>query len=335
MRDHYARPWFSGSLAPLAHELDIRGRGPRRQDVVRPPARPLHALLHGDVGAVQLLRDAGPPDPVPGRIGAERRLRPDGQEGGGDLRPLHGGRLPDGAAGRVDRGPDLRAAARGLHRRLRDRRGPLQHGGADGAVVLSRPLPDRDRHGSPEAERQRDGRRPLPGGGRAPRFRLLVLLHGDQLRGLHRAFHLRLPRRAGQLALRVRRRRRRHGSRPHPVQARGAPSRNGRAAAAPGAGSRRPEDRHPGRPDRSRDSRGGARRRRHGERQSRNRGPGHGRRDRRDRPALLRLRPPFRRLDGRREEARRRDLPVLPGVVPLLGGLRAGRALRSTCLRRG
>ena len=102
-------------------------------------------------------------------------------------------------------------------------------------------------------------------------------------------------------------------------------SRNGRAAAAPGAGSRRPEDRHPGRPDRSRDSRGGARRRRHGERQSRNGGQGHGGRDRLDRPALLRLRPPFRRLDGRREEARRRDLPVLPGVVPLLGGLRAGR----------
>ncbi len=226
-----------GSLVaspPFAHEFVIRRRRPRRAVVVRPSARTLDAVLHRDVGTVQLLRHAGAPDPLPGGVGAERRIRTDRPEGRGDLRALHRRRLSHGAAGRMDRGPDLRPAARRFHRRLRDRRGALQHGRPVGPDLLSRPLPDRPRNGAAQAQRQRDGGRPVPRRRRPPRLRLLPVLHGHQHRGLRRALHLRLSRRAGQLAHGLRRRRRGHGPRSDPVPAGGALSRDGRVAAAAG-----------------------------------------------------------------------------------------------------
>ncbi len=48
---------------------DVAARS-RRSRVLRPPARPLHALLHRDVGALQLLRDAGVPHPLHDGAGA-------------------------------------------------------------------------------------------------------------------------------------------------------------------------------------------------------------------------------------------------------------------------
>ena len=43
--------------------------------LLRPPPRALHALLHRDVGAVQLLRHAGVPHPLHDRAGRRRRAR--------------------------------------------------------------------------------------------------------------------------------------------------------------------------------------------------------------------------------------------------------------------
>ena len=72
-----------------------------------------------------------------------------------------------------------------------------------------------------------------------PRRRLLDLLHGDQPRRVHRAAGVRLSRAAGQLARRVRRRRRRHDARRDSVRVRRPESRRGRPA-----GRRRPNQRH-------------------------------------------------------------------------------------------
>ena len=73
--------------------------------------------------------------------------------------------------------------------------------------LLPRSLPDRHRNGTAQAERQRDGRRSLSRGRRAARRGILDLLRGDQHRRLSRADRLRIPRRACQLAPRLRRRR--------------------------------------------------------------------------------------------------------------------------------
>ena len=49
--------------------------GAARPRVLRAPPRPLHAVLHRDVGALQLLRHAGAADPVHDRAGGDRRPR--------------------------------------------------------------------------------------------------------------------------------------------------------------------------------------------------------------------------------------------------------------------
>ena len=71
--------------------------------------------------------------------------------------------------------------------------------------------------------------------GRAPRRRLLHLLHGHQPRRLHRAAGLRLSRPARQLALRLRRRGRRHGA---AASCSTSPARS--ISATPGCTRRRP-----------------------------------------------------------------------------------------------
>ena len=86
--------------------------------------------------------------------------------------------------------------------------------------VLPRPVPDRDRHRPAQGQRQRDRRQALRAGRHPPRRRLLDLLHGHQPRRVHRAAGVRLPRPADQLALRLRRRRRRHDARRDSVRAR-------------------------------------------------------------------------------------------------------------------
>ena len=51
------------------------GRGPRHERHRGPSEGPLHALLHRDVGALQLLRHEGHPHPVHGHAGVGRRPR--------------------------------------------------------------------------------------------------------------------------------------------------------------------------------------------------------------------------------------------------------------------
>ena len=101
--------------------------------------------------------------------------------------------------------------------------------------LLSRPVPDRHRHGPAEGQRQRHRRAALLEGRHPARRRVLDLLHGDQPRRVHRAAGLRLARTERQLAHRVRRGRRRHDARRHPVRARRA-----RISATPACIRRRP-----------------------------------------------------------------------------------------------
>ncbi len=77
-----------------------RGRrgGPRR-----PPEGADDAFFHRDVGALQLLRDAGSPDPFHDRAPGVGRTRISGSQGGPDLRHLHDVRLRPLDPGRVHR----------------------------------------------------------------------------------------------------------------------------------------------------------------------------------------------------------------------------------------
>ena len=82
-----------------------------RSLVLRSPARPLDALLHRDVGALQLLRDARLPHPVHDRAG--RRSGGMGLDDGGrraDLRHLHLDGVSDELARRLDRRPAASAS---------------------------------------------------------------------------------------------------------------------------------------------------------------------------------------------------------------------------------
>ncbi len=206
----------------------------RHRRLGRPPPRAIDALLHRDVGALQLLRDARLPDPLPGRArgGWRPRVRPGRRRV--DLWDVYRQRV-----GRGDpRRPRRRSAARPVQRRPRRRqhhRARTLHPGVQGAAgVLHGPGPRRARHGPPEAKCQHAGRVALRAGRSSARRRVLDLLHGDQQRRAVRADRGRLSRAARGLARRLRLRRVRHGVRPRavlggtrPLEARPGPSRAG------------------------------------------------------------------------------------------------------------
>src|SRR6476619_4183619 len=86
----------------------------RRPRLLRPSARTLDALLHGDVGAVLVLRDPPAPRAVHDRRARARWLRLRSPDGVGDRRHLRGERVSRVAAGRLDRRPLARSQARDL-----------------------------------------------------------------------------------------------------------------------------------------------------------------------------------------------------------------------------
>src|SRR5207247_864609 len=160
--------WASSSgprsaRSPSSRTTCSSDESPTRLVVVRSPPRSVHALLHRDVGAVQLLRDARVPHPVHDE-GARLHRSPRGRRvwqlcrqrvAGRDLRRDH--RRP--LAGALPQRPD---------RRDHHRAGPLHARVSCSAVLLRRPLVDRHRYRATQAERLTA--RPGPGatGPRAP-----------------------------------------------------------------------------------------------------------------------------------------------------------------------
>ena len=169
------------------HGCCRRGRARPRSLVLRPSARPVDALLHRDVGALQLLRHAGAAHPLHDRAGRGGRagIRDERRRRG--LRAVHVDGLHDQPAGRLDRRSPDRPAARRALRRHPDRLRPLQHGLPVADDVLSRPDADRPRHRAAEGQRRRHRRPAVRARRSAPRRRLLDLLHGHQPGRVHRA----------------------------------------------------------------------------------------------------------------------------------------------------
>ena len=119
----------------------------------------VHALLHRDVGALQLLRDARAAHPVHDRAAGGGRSRLRRGDRRRDVRLVHVDGVHDEPAGRLDRGPaDRPAARRALSAASSSRaaisawRFPSLHD------VLSRPGADRRRHRPAERQHQRDRR---------------------------------------------------------------------------------------------------------------------------------------------------------------------------------
>ena len=202
--------------------------------------------------------------------------------------------------------------------------------------LLHRPHAHRHRHRPAEAQHQRDRRRFVSRRRRAARCGILDLLHGHQPRRISRTAGVRLPRRSRRLAPWIRRRRRRHGARAHPVLARRAASRHGRRVEARDGKCRRSARLPLARCVRTLEGVVGlatdrcraavdwrdppvARRLRRLDRVcSSSRSPA----------SYLALRRAVRRIDDGREETRRRDRRVLSRGGVLLVGFRAGRARR-------
>src|SRR6266853_1204197 len=134
--------------SPPSRTTSSSDESPTRLVVVRPPPRPLHALLYGDVGALQLLRDAGLPHFVHDegarlhRSARGRRVWQLRRErvAGGDLRRDHRGPLAGALPQRVDR-------------RNHHCAGPLHARVSCPAVLLRRALIDRHRYRIAQAER--------------------------------------------------------------------------------------------------------------------------------------------------------------------------------------
>ena len=125
------------------------------------PKGPDDALLHGDVGAVQLLRHAVVPRGVHGRRDRGRGPRIRHQEEHAHLRHLHDGRLSAVHPRRLprrqfSRGTKVRPVRRDSHRAR-----PLRPGDPLEADLSCRPHPRGPGDRPPQAERQRAGRRPL------------------------------------------------------------------------------------------------------------------------------------------------------------------------------
>ena len=191
-----------------------------RPRVFRPSPRTVDAVLHRDVGALQLLRHARPAHPLHDRGARQRRSRLRHREGRRRLRPVYLDGVSADAAWRLARRPVARPAPQRPLWRHPDRQRPLQPGGPDDDDVLSGAGADRDRHGSPEREHRRPGRTALRPERQPPRRRVLDLLHGHQPRGVPGPAGVRLSRTARQLAPRLRRGRDRHGARPGAVRPR-------------------------------------------------------------------------------------------------------------------
>ena len=263
--------------------------GCRRRLVLRPPARAVDALLHRDVGALQLLRHARISDPVYDGAGGRRRIGICRCARGVDLRDLHRQRVGRRHSRRRGRGSFSRPVPQRAHRRHHHRRRAFHAGLQSASILLHRPGTHRHRHRPAETERQHDGRIPLPGRRRAAGRGVLHFLHGDQPRGIHRAAHRRLARATRGLASGVRRGWHRDGLRTDPVRAR-------KAATPTGAGTTVAKT-----ADRVGSTHGCASRR------QRFRTPG---------------------IHRRRVETHRRDRGVLPRGGHFLGRVRAGRAPR-------
>src|SRR5579871_6493890 len=84
--------------------------GPR---IFRTSARAVDALLHRNVGALQLLRDAGHPDPVHDRHGGKRRTGFPHLARRSDLWAVYLNGVSAEPAGGMDRGPHHGPAPRG------------------------------------------------------------------------------------------------------------------------------------------------------------------------------------------------------------------------------
>ena len=223
------RPTASGNR----HRHPRRRRSPaRRRRLARPSEGAGGPVPDRDLGADELLRHAlaaravhgqAPARPARRRRRGARlqcpqarardRLRRADAAGAvvADLRPLHRLRLPHAVLRRHARRPRARAQEGGRRRRCLHGDRPLPDG--ERAAVPGRAdVPDR-RQRLLQAEHLDPGRRPLRAGRSAPRPRLFGLLRRRQPRRLHRAADLRHARPGRRLALRLRRRRRRHGAR--------------------------------------------------------------------------------------------------------------------------
>jgi hypothetical protein len=140
------------------------------------------ALLHGDVGAVQLLRDARAAHPVLSR--SRSRWRSGIQRGHGcvDLRHLHVRCVCYRHSGRMDR-RSLSGTVQGSPvRRNSDHRGPFQHGAAGDVLLLHWPRSHHHWHRPAQDQRLDHGWVALRRRRSAPRWRVLHLLHGHQHR---------------------------------------------------------------------------------------------------------------------------------------------------------
>ena len=214
--------------AAAQHDDAPRHTSSRRRRIRPSSARPQGHLLHGDVGALQLLRHARPARAVPGpgaRLCAGRRA--------GAVRHLYRARLSDAAAGRLPRRPLPRHPGERGDRRQRHDARPLRDGLPLPAAYRARPADRRQR--LLQAEHLVDGRHALPRPRPAPRRRLHDFLHGHQPRRLLLAAGRRDAGREVRLALGLRVRRRRHGHRlVHPAALADA-ARRCRLAAGPGA----------------------------------------------------------------------------------------------------
>ena len=156
------------------HACCRRGRAPARSRVLRPPARPVDALLHRDVGALQLLRDARAAHPVHDGAGRRRRTRLRHGRRRRRLRPVHVDGVHDQPAGRLDRRSPDRPAPRRALRRHHHRVRPFQHGVSVADHVLSRPRAHRRRHRTAQGQRRGHRRRALRAercAGATPAFR--------------------------------------------------------------------------------------------------------------------------------------------------------------------
>ena len=199
--------------------------------MVRPSARALDLLLHRDVGAVQLLRSSRAPRALHDGVRGQRWTCIHLREGLRDRGVVRFRRVRGGHPGRVDRRSLSGTVSQRVRRRGHNRLGPFQHGDPHRGDVFPWALPDRHRNRTPQAQHQHDGGRVVRQRRRAPRRRILNLLHGHQPRRVHRAVHRRDTRPESRLACRVRVRRRRHGGRTHSVRPGSAASYAGAAAA--------------------------------------------------------------------------------------------------------
>ncbi len=230
----------------------------QRRRAVRPSARAELSLRHRDVGALLVLRHEGAARAIHGEVSAAARARADRYRLRGAekrtgvpvraarhpaavvayLRPLHRPRLSDSGARRLSRRPRTRPASHRRDRRCADGAGPF-HDGVRAAVSIGAVRAHLG-NGAFKPKHLDPGRHALCAGRSAPRPRLLDLLCRHQSRRVPGALDLRHARRGARLALRLRRRRRRHDARAgdlslrlaHPAARRAQPRAGARQGAA-------------------------------------------------------------------------------------------------------